>query len=390
MTQEFDFDTVIEKAGTGNVKFDARKGYFGTEDVQPLWVADMDFAAPEAVTQALINRAQHPVYGYHLYPDSMYQAMQDWFVKRHQWSIERKHIVMCPGVVPSLQACVDALTEVGDSVLIQTPVYHPFFSVIEKSQRKLVENRLKRVGDHYEMDLEHLASCFQQGVKLMVFCSPHNPVGRVWTESELQSLIELAKQYDVTIISDEIHADLIYPGFKHIPLQLLADGVNVITTVSATKTFNIAGLNISTMVVPDATTRKAVNKVFSRWHISASNPFSITAFEAAYREGEAWLDALMQYLAESKQAVTTFIKQYIPQIEVIATQGTYLLWLDCRKLELDDDNLRQLFIEQAKVGLNPGYTFGETGSGYMRMNIAAPREQILFALQKIADACEKR
>jgi cystathionine beta-lyase len=383
---QFDFDSGINRDETHSLKFGARQAYFGTEDVMPMWVADMDFAAPEQITQALIERAHHPIYGYHLYPDSIYQATQDWFQLRHQWTIAREAIVMCPGVVPTLQAVVEALTEKGDSVVIQPPVYHPFFSVVKKSDRQLIENPLKRVGDSHQMDLPHLEACFKQGAKLLIFCSPHNPVGRVWTQQELTDLIELARQYQVTIVSDEIHADLIYPDYKHTPLQTLAGDVTVITTVSATKTFNIPGLGLSAMVVNDKQVRKAINAVFNRWHINASNPFSIAAFEAGYRYGSQWLDALMLYLQQTQQQVSQFFGDNIADIKVLNAQGTYLLWLDCQALNLENSELRQFFIEKAKVGLNAGYTFGDSGSGYMRLNIAAPRQQVLQACQQIYDA----
>lgn len=386
MTTFYDFDTPIKREQTGSLKFDARKAYFGKDDVMPMWVADMDFAAPEEVTKALTERAQHPIYGYHMYLASLYEAMQAWFERRHNWSIDRKSIVMCPGVVPTLTAVIEASTEPGEQVIIQPPVYHPFFSVVEETGRQLVLNPLMLEGQEYKMDLAHLEACMQQGAKLLIFCSPHNPVGRVWSEQELQDLLELARRYQVTIVSDEIHADLIFPGHKHTPLATLANDVSVITTVSASKTFNIPGMGLSAVVVDDVQQRKAINAVFKRWHISASNPFSLVAFETAYREGDAWLDALLAYLEQTKQAVIQFAEQHWPNIKVMPSQGTYLLWLDCRALEASDDELKRFFIDDVKVGMNAGITFGEAGSGFMRMNIAAPRDYVMTACQRIADA----
>lgn len=384
------FDRLIQREQTGSLKHDGRKGYFGKDDVIPLWVADMDFAAPEAVTQALINRAEHPVYGYTLYPDSLFDAMQAWFKQRHDWQIDRRSIVMCPGVVPSLYAVIQALTEVGDKVIIQPPVYHPFFTTITKSERELVLNPLQLIDDVYHMDLAHFEQCAAAGAKLLLLCSPHNPAGRVWTKQELEDLLTIAKKYNVTIVSDEIHADLIYPGEQHTPIAAIAADVKVVSTVSPSKSFNIPGMGLSAMVINDAKQRKAINSVFESWHISAANPFSISAFEAAYSFGADWLDQVRVYLDETRNQVTDFIEANVENIKVMPSQGTYLLWMDCHGLELTDDELRLFFINEAKVGMNPGITFGEVGSGFMRMNIAAPRQVIMEACQRIADACKQR
>jgi cystathionine beta-lyase len=385
---EFDFDTPINREKVGSLKFDARKAYFGTQDVMPMWVADMDFAAPQAVIDALTERAKHPIYGYHMYPASMYQAMQDWFVKRFDWSIKRSSIIMCPGVVPTLTAIIEALTQPGDKVLIQPPVYHPFFSVVETTKRTLVLNPLSLENGRYKMDLAHLEGCMQEGAKLLILCSPHNPVGRVWSKQELQDLLDLAARYEVCVVADEIHADLVYSDYKHTPLASLKSDALVISTVSASKSFNVPGLGLSALIVDDKAQRQAINAVFQRWHISASNPFSVVAFEAAYRNGEAWLDALMAYLNETKQMVTHFAQQHWPNVTVMPSEGTYLLWLDCRALQLGNDELQRFFIEQAKVGMNAGFTFGDVGSGFMRLNIAAPRDYVMMACQRIAEALE--
>lgn len=238
------------------------------------------------------------------------------------------------------------------------------------------------------MDLAHFEQCAAEGAKLLLLCSPHNPAGRVWRREELESLLEIAKKYKLTIVSDEIHADLIFPGERHIPLATIAADVPVISTVSASKSFNIPGLGLSAMVINDPQQRKAIKAVFESWHISAANPFSISAFEAAYRSGENWLDQLMLYLDETRQQVVSFFEKQLPIIKVMPSQGTYLLWLDCHKLNLADEDLRQFFIHDAKVGMNPGVTFGDVGSGFMRMNIAAPRQVIMEACQRIVTACQ--
>jgi cysteine-S-conjugate beta-lyase len=381
-----DFDQKIDRSFSQSLKFDARTAYFGRSDVIPMWVADMDFAAPEAVTKALVERAKHPIYGYTLHPDSMYEALIEWSAKRYDWQIKQSDIVMCPGVVPSINAVIEAITEPGDKVIVQPPVYFPFFSSVEKTGRELVLNPLKLDNNRYFIDFEHLEDCAQQGAKTLLFCSPHNPVGRVWTREELQQLLELAERYQMTIISDEIHADLIFPEQQHISLASLTDSNNVITTLAPSKTFNIAGMGLSALIVSDMQKRKAIKDVFEKWHISPANPFSITAFEAAYRYGEDWLEQLNVYIYKNKKWVEDFLQKRCPQIQLIESEGTYLLWLDCRFLGMDNESLRRFFIEEAKVGMNPGYVFGDNGSGFMRLNIGARLEIVQQALENIADA----
>ena len=381
-----DFNQIVDRTGTSNVKYGVRKAVFGTEDVVPLWVADMDFAAPEPITQALIKRASHPIYGYTHYPDSLFTAMQDWFQHRHNWSIDKKSILICPGVVPSMHAVIEALSEEGDSIIVQPPIYPPFFSAITDTGRKIVENPLTLAKGEYHLDLVHLEQCAAAGAKILLLCSPHNPVGRVWTKQELEPVLDIARRHQLIIISDEIHADLTYPKYQHIPLATLTDDVTVITAVSPSKTFNIPGLGLSSLVINEHHHWKAVRQVFDRLHINAINPFSITAFEAAYREGEQWLDELMSYLDETRRQVVALFNSPDSSINVISSQGTYLLWIDCRAMNLTDEELKSFFVKQAKVGLNPGISFGESGSGFMRMNIAAPRKIIIDACQAIIQA----
>lgn len=388
---ENEFDRVIPRSGTASFKYDARKDIFGRQDVIPLWVADMDFAAPAAVRRALSARAAHPVYGYTIHPESLYDSLVGWLKAQHGWEVEREWIMFCPGVVPSLHAAIMALTQPGEGVIVQPPVYPPFLSAPESTGRKLLLNPLGFADERYHFDFDDLARCASEGGRLLFLCSPHNPVGRVWQERELQDLLAVCRQHDITIVSDEIHADLIYPGNKHVPLARLAqNSANIITAVAPSKTFNIPGLGLSALVVPDATDRKAVTQAFDTLHVSASNPFSIAAFEAAYREGEPWLEALMDYLADTRDAVRDYLQQHLPQIKMIEPEGTYLLWLDCREMGLNDKQLKDFFVQQAGVGLSSGILFGAQGSGFMRMNIGAPRSVIAQALENITRAAAQR
>ncbi len=382
-----DFNQDIPRSGTNSLKLDGCAAYFGSTDVLPLWVADMDFASPEAVTRALQQRATHPIYGYTQYPESAYAALMDWLKKRHDWEVKREWIVMAPGVVPSLFASVMAFAKEGEGVIIQPPVYFPFFSAVTTHHRRLIENPLRLVGDRYAIDFEHLEQCATDGARLVLFCSPHNPVGRVWSREELTELLRIARRNDITILSDEIHADLVYPGERHIVLSTLAEESDkVVTTIAPSKTFNIPGLGLSCVIAPDADQRQAIKQAFETLHISNTNPFSIAAFEASYREGEAWLDELLVYLQGNRDFVHDYIMQHLPSIKLIRSQGTYLLWLDCRELGLSDAKMREFFVREAKVGMSPGAVFGKNGSGLMRLNIASPRHVIADALERIKRA----
>lgn len=385
------FDCIISRNGTASLKYDTRQSAFGKSDVLPLWVADMDFATPEAVQRALTARASHPIYGYTIYPESLYQSLMQWLSIRHAWIIQRESVVLCPGVVPSLNASIYALSQPGDGVIVQPPVYAPFLSVPATTGRKLLINPLKLVEGRYQFDFAGLERCAAEGARLLLLCSPHNPVGRVWQQQELQTLLEICQRYDITIVSDEIHADLVYPGITHVPLAKLShDGVKIITAVAPSKTFNIPGLGLSALIVPDQADRAAIFKVFDSLHISATNPFNIVAFEAAYREGAAWLDELLKYLAGTRDFVRNYFLQHVPKIKLIEPEGTYLLWLDCRAMGLGDKQLKQFFVQEAGVGLSQGVLFGEQGNGFVRMNIGAPRSVITQALDNIARAVMAR
>lgn len=380
----FNFDQPICRENTHSVKFDGRQQYFGTAEVSPLWVADMDFAVPECITQALQKRINHPVFGYTLYPDSIYQTVIDWFLRRHQWKIEREWIVFAPGVVPSLFAAVQAFAKEGEGVIVQPPVYFPFFSAATTNNRKLINNPLREIDGRYEIDFDHLEDCAKQGAKLLMLCTPHNPVGRVWKETELQKVLEISRRYGLTILSDDIHCDLIYSDVKHTMLGRLARPEDkIVTAIAPNKSFNIPGLGLSALIIPNSAERKAMQHVFESLHVGNYNPLSIAAFEAAYRDGDEWLDALMVYLEKTRDYAVDFIAREIPQIKLIKPEATYLLWLDCRGLGLSDVALRNFFINECQLGMNPGIAFGEGGSGFMRMNIGTPRAVIAETLMKI-------
>lgn len=384
------FDQEIDRSGTFSTKYDARQAIFDHAGVMPLWVADMDFAAPAAVTEALHARATHPIYGYTQAPESVYTALMNWLKQRHGWEIQRKWIVLCPGVVPSIVTSILTLTEANTQVIVQPPVYFPFFSAVTKTGRQLLENPLRlRPDTGYEMDFNNLSA---QAVtaSMLLFCSPHNPVGRVWEKQELLDLLAICEQHNLIIVCDEIHADLVYPEHDHQVLAALADNPQqIITAVAPSKTFNIPGLNLSALIVPNSVYRQAITSFLDRLHISVTNPFSLAAFEAAYRYGSSWLDSLMIYLAQSRDLVKRFLAENLPEIKLVSPQGTYLLWLDCRALGMDDEALRHFFVFEVGIGLSPGILFGEQGSGFMRMNLAAPRHRIRQALDNTLGAVRR-
>lgn len=386
MSSNFDFDLEINRDGTSSTKYDGRYGMFGRRDVIPAWVADMDFAAPPAVTQALIQRAAHPVYGYTMFPESLYEALIAWIKHRYQWNIQRDWIVMCPGVVPSINAAIVALTQPNDGIIVQPPVYFPFFSAVTQAGRCLIYNPLcieNQQNNCYAIDFDHFEQC-AKNARLLLLCSPHNPVGRVWLPEELRRLLEISEKYNLIIFSDEIHADLIYANNRHYSLAALSnDTVKVITAVAPSKTFNIPGLNLSALIIPDKSTRNAVKEIFSNLHINPTNPFSIVAFEAAYREGEEWLEALLVYLRDTRDAVRKNLYDYLPEIKVTPIEGTYLMWLDFRAWNMTDAQLKHFFVHQIGIGMSPGILFGVEGSGFMRLNIAAPRRVIDGLLKRL-------
>ncbi len=389
--QFFDFDSPVERAGTDSQKFDGRQRYFGRADITPLWVADMDFAAPGCVLNALKARADHPVFGYTLYPESLYQSIIEWFGRRHGWRIEREWILMMPGVVPSLHACCLALAEENDGVIIQPPVYFPFFTTVTHTKRRLVLNPLQRTGDRYAINFAEFEALASQA-KMLLFCTPHNPVGRVWSRDELCEVLRIAQRHRLIVLSDDIHADIVFRGSHHRMLGTFEREfgefihTNLITAVAPSKTFNIPGLGLSSLIVPNPQHRRLIQQALDLLHISNTNPFSIVAFEAAYKGGDAWLDALLIYLQDNQKFVRDYFAQHIPQIRVGEAEGTYLLWLDCRELGLDDAQLRDFFVRQCGLGLSPGAIFGEGGRGFMRLNIGTRKQVISDALEAITRA----
>lgn len=379
------FDTVIARYNSGSTKWDDAAALFGSKDVLPFWVADMDFPSPPAVNEALSARVQHGVFGYPSPHSYAYDAVTDWLDKRHNWKTKPEWMVSTPGVVTAITLAVQTFTKPGDKVIIQPPVYPPFFSSVHNQGRVVLENPLVYEAGSYCLDFDDLAEKAREA-KMLILCNPHNPVGRVWSRSELTKLVKICLENNVLLLTDEIHGDLVYPGHQYIPLaSLYTDSDDKIITLTApSKTFNTAGLYTSIAVIPNSKLRSQFSQTVQQLGISKSNVFGITALEAAYRHGAPWLDELLVYLEGNAQYLTEYITANIPAINVDKPQGTYLAWLDCRNLRLSQPDLVQFFAKKAKVGLNDGITFGHQGTGFMRLNFGCPRPLLTEGLKRIA------
>ncbi len=385
------FNIVHDRKNTRSVKWDGLASVFQADDVLPMWVADMDFRAPEAVNDAIKKRAEHGIYGYTTIDADVEDAIINWNKEQHNWDIDRSWITYSPGVVTSLLLAIQAFTEPGDAILIQTPVYPPFSNSITSHDRKVLTNSLIEKDHYYTIDFEDFEQTLKQGVKAFILCSPHNPVGRVWKKDELQKMAELCVKHDVLIISDEIHSDLVFAGHTHIPIASLSKEIShmTITCMSPSKTFNLAGLQASYIVTEDKEKRDLLTSHFQKQGVSQLNTIGNIALETAYRHGKEWLDELMSVLESHKQYVIDELEADAVGLHVIRAEGTYLLWVDCSSLGMSPEELQAFMVDQAKVGLNAGYTYGSEGDVYVRINIACPKETLEEGIQRIVNAVRK-
>ena len=381
---KYDFDKTISREESASVKWDLRETRVG-KDIIPMWVADMDFQAPGEVINALVKRAEHGVFGYTFPPDSYWAAVANWMGKRHNWEIEKEWIVTTPGVVPALSIAINAYTRPGDKIVIQPPVYHPFKKVIEANHRVVVENRLFCNGHYYKIDFENLEQVLKKGVSMFVLCSPHNPVGRVWKIEELKRLANLCIKYDILVVSDEIHSDLIMPGYRHNVMHEFypETGKGIVTFTAASKTFNLAGLSCSNIIIKDPELRNTFQKTLNRLSIAMPNIFGLTATEAAYDYGSDWLDNLIFYIQENYNLLKSYIEQRIPKIKVTKMEGTYLAWLNFNDFGLSDESTNEILFKKAKVWLDNGLQFGTGGEGFQRINLACTSATLRQALDRL-------
>lgn len=385
------FDQVPNRKHTYSYKWDQSSKLFGSEEILPLWVADMDFESPPAVKEAIQRRAAQGIYGYTFKPESYTEAIVNWFKRRHNWTIEPGWITDSPSVVTSLSIAIDLFSEPGSKVILQSPVYYPFYDVIRNNSRQIVKNPLIERSGTYEMDYDHLESLMKDGARLLLLCNPHNPGGRVWSREELMKLGELCLTYGVTVISDEIHCDLVLPGHRYTPFASLSPEIAEITLtcLAPTKTFNLPGLQISYIVASNRRMKQQFEKRIKTLSLHMTGFFAPDAVQAAYNHGEAWLDELLQYVQGNVDYAIQYLQEHLPEVRPFRPQGTYLLWLDCRGLGLSVEELKRLMYQEAKVAFNEGSTFGSEGAGFLRINLACPRQIIEEALKRFCEAARK-
>lgn len=388
----YDFDRILDRRNTNSYKWDQSERLFGDKDVLPLWVADMDFESPPAVVEALVKRASQGTYGYTVRSESYVNAITGWFARRHGWAIDPKWLTDTPGIVPALSLAVELFSEPGGQVILQSPVYYPFYDVIKMNGREVAKNPLVINNGRYEMDYAHLEQLMQGGAKLMLLCSPHNPGGRVWELGELEKLAELCLKYGVIVVSDEIHCDLALPGHKHIPFASLSDEIaqRTLTTLAPTKTFNLPGLQSSFVAIPNPELKRKFDYRLKTLSLHMMHFFNVDAVSAAYNEGEAWLDELKIYLQGNVDYAIRYLNEELPEVKPMRPEGTYLLWIDCRGLGLDIPGLKDLMFKKAKVAFSEGSVFGTEAEGFLRINLACPRAILQEALERFCGAAKKQ
>lgn len=382
------FDVVIDRSNNYAAKWSEMDKKYGTNDLLPMWVADMDFKAAPCIIDALKERLEQGIYGYTTRPDSYNQSIVNWVARRYNWEIKSDWLIYSPGVIPTISLIIQEMTSKNDKIMIQEPVYSPFNSVVKDNGRELVISPLKRLEDgNYVMDYEDIESKIKD-VKLFILCNPHNPVGRVWTKDELKKLGDICLKHNVKVISDEIHSDIIFKGHKHVPFASICKEFeqNSITCMAPTKTFNIAGLQTSQVILPNEEDFKILDSAFARIDIRRNNSFSLVATEAAYNNGEEWLEDFLTYIEGNVDFAIKYIEENMPNLKVRKPEGTYLLWVDFSDLGLSDEELAKVLVEKGKVALNNGTAFGIGGKGFQRINLACPRSMVEDGLARIKKA----
>lgn len=379
---KYDFDKQISRRGTGSYKWDSAE----SEHVLPMWVADMDFRTAPPVVEALKKRVEHGIFGYVRVPDAYYETVAGWFAGRHNWQIEKEWIIYTTGVVPALSAVIKALTTSGDKVVVQTPVYNCFFSSIRNNGCEVITSPLVYENGTYQMDFIDLEQKVADlGVKVLLLCNPHNPAGRVWTKQELTRLGEICLRNDVWVVSDEIHCELVFPGHTYIPFASVSEEFQMhsITCTSPSKAFNLAGIQIANIVSADADIRMKIDKAININEVCDVNPFGIEALMAAYTDGVEWLEELNRYLFANYHYLRAYFDEYLPEFSVVSLEGTYLVWVDCSVLKQSSEAIMKTLLDKEKLWINEGSLYGEAGEGFIRINIACPRQQLIEGLKRL-------
>jgi cysteine-S-conjugate beta-lyase len=384
----WNFDEPAKREGTNCIKYDSREETFGIKDVIPMWVADMDFNTPDFIVKSLHERLDHEILGYSFRPAEYYTSIINWLESRHNWKVEKDWIRFTPGVVPALNFCTLAFTQPGDNIIVQPPVYYPFFSAVKSHDRNLVYNQLKESDGKWVMDFDSLVSAIDAKTKMIIISNPHNPVGRVWTTEELSILADICLKNNILILSDEIHCDLVLPGYTHTPFASLSEKIaeKTITCIAPSKTFNLAGLSTSSVIISNHELRKTFNKTVDNLHVEGGNIFGTIASISAYTYGHKWLDALLDYIDHNIDFVKDYCNKMIPEILPVQPEATYMIWLDCRKFGMTGKELQNFFVSRAGIGMNEGSAFGPGGEGFMRMNLGATHQTIMKAMEHIEKA----
>lgn len=381
------FNEGVNRLGTNAVKYDKYKENFNTneDDIIPMWIADMDFKTCDEITKALQNKLSTGNLGYDTV-NGYYESVVKWMRNRHNVDINVEDVVYTPGVVTAINFLLKILIKENDKVLVQSPVYHSFFRVLNENKCDIVQSELFIKDNRYEIDFDEFENKISTGVKVLILCNPHNPIGRVWTKEELERIVEICESYKVFIISDEIHSDLVFKGYKHTSLTTVAPYYkdNIVTLTAPSKTFNLAGLYVSNAIITDEKLRSRYKELFS----TTPNVLGAEALIAAYNKGETWLEELLEYIESNYNYVLKFVNENVAKIKVIKQEGTFLTWLDCRELGLSDEELERFFLEEAKLALSTGTAFGKGGSGFMRMNIGCPISTVKEALERLKNAVD--
>ena len=382
---KYNFDEIIERRNTNCIKWDSAERTYGDKDIIPLWISDMDFKVPQEVVDAIKERADHGVFGYTRRSKESYEAVIGWMKRRYNWDIKKEWIKFAPGVVPGLNIIVEAYTKPGDEIIIQTPVYHPFYSIVKNNGCQIVENPLKSVKGRYEMDFDNLKKVISKKTKMIILCSPHNPVGRVWTREELVQLGNIALENNLLVVVDEIHGDLVYKPNVHTVFASISEEFadNSIICTAPNKTFNIAALKTANIIIKNKKLRDQYTLQFEKAFLEGPTVLGDVAQTAAYTHGEQWYEEMMEYLTENLEFTINFFKTRIPKIKVLRPEGTYLLWLDCSALHMNNEDLNDFFIKKCKVWFNNGESFGKAGTNFVRLNIATSRRVLREAYERI-------
>lgn len=382
---KYNFDEIIPRRGTNSYKWDSA----GDADVLPMWVADMDFRTAPPVVEALRKRVEHGIFGYVRVPDAYYAAVTNWFARRHDWQIEKEWIIYTTGVVPALSAVIKALTAPGDKVMVQTPVYNCFFSSIRNNGCGMIANPLIYRNGTYQIDFADLEQkAADPSVKVLLLCNPHNPAGRVWTKQELTRIGDICIRNNVWVVADEIHCELVFPGHTYIPFASISQEflMHSVTCTSPSKAFNLAGLQIANIISADTDIRTKIDKAININEVCDVNPFGVEALMAAYNDDEEWLEELKQYLFANYNYLRVYFEEYLPEFPVATLEGTYLVWADCSVLNQSSDETVKTLLEKEKLWVNEGSLYGEAGEGFIRINIACPRQQLIEGLNRLRRA----